>query len=113
MLWARLKVGETLTLTATGPDAQRALEACREMHQVSPEERKAMYRQRYSGLRLAGAARRSCKVCEHPERATIDKTLAVGQSPRSIIRRYAGLSRKAVQRHCDECRAGSEARGGG
>ena len=29
----------------------------------------------------------------------IDKALGIGMSPRSIVRRYAGLSRKAVQRH--------------
>ena len=44
-----------------------------------------------------------CKVCSHPERATIDNALRIGQAPRSIIRRYAGLSRKAVTRHRDEC----------
>lgn len=50
------------------------------------------------------STRKPCKACTHPERATIDKALQVlGMSPRSIIRRYAGLSRKAVQRHRDEC----------
>lgn len=43
-----------------------------------------------------------CPACEHPERRIIDRALAIGQSPRSIIRRYAGLNRKAVQRHRDE-----------
>ncbi len=44
-----------------------------------------------------------CKVCSHPERATVDNALRIGQAPRSIIRRYAGLSRRAVQRHRDGC----------
>jgi hypothetical protein len=30
---------------------------------------------------------------------TIDNALGIGMGPRRIIRRYAGLSRKAVQRH--------------
>ena len=36
--------------------------------------------------------------------------LRIGQAPRSIIRRYAGLSRKAVTRHRDACLTGT---GGG
>ncbi len=46
-----------------------------------------------------------CPACEHVERATIDGALAIGMSPRSIVRRYSGLSRKAVQRHRDRCLA--------
>jgi hypothetical protein len=42
-----------------------------------------------------------CVVCVHPERATVDRALGVGQAPRSIVRRYAGLSRKAVTRRRD------------
>ncbi len=45
---------------------------------------------------------RNCPACGHPERAPVDKALAVGQAPRSIVRRYAGLTRKAVARHRDE-----------
>jgi hypothetical protein len=37
------------------------------------------------------------------ERRTIDGALAIGQAPRSIVRRYAGLNRKALQTHRDEC----------
>ena len=49
---------------------------------------------------------RPCPACEHPERRTIDRTLLEhDQAPRSIIRRYQGLSRRAVQRHSDECLA--------
>ncbi len=44
---------------------------------------------------------RPCQACVHPERKTIDRGLAIGQAPRSVVRRYRGLSRKAVQRHRD------------
>jgi len=47
--------------------------------------------------------RKPCPACGHPEKATIDNALRIGQAPRSIIRRYAGLSRKAVTRHRDGC----------
>lgn len=47
--------------------------------------------------------RKACPACNHPERATINRALSIGQAPRSIIRRYAGLGRKALQRHRDEC----------
>ena len=46
---------------------------------------------------------KACPACEHIERATIDRALGIGQSARSIIRRYAGLTRRAVQRDHDEC----------
>jgi hypothetical protein len=46
---------------------------------------------------------KSCKVCEHVDRAVIERGLGVGQSPRSIKRRYASLSRKAIERHRDVC----------
>lgn len=54
---------------------------------------------------------RSCRACGHIERATIDGALSVGMSPRSIVRRYAGLSRKAVQGHRDRCLAEAGGRG--
>jgi hypothetical protein len=42
--------------------------------------------------------RKACPVCSHVERDTIDKALTILRvSPRSIVRRYVGLSRKAVQ----------------
>ena len=41
--------------------------------------------------------------CRHPERGTIDRALALGQASRSVLRWYAGLSRRAVQKHQDEC----------
>jgi hypothetical protein len=44
-----------------------------------------------------------CPACIHPERKTIDRALEIGQAPRSIVRRYAGLNRKALQKHGDEC----------
>ncbi len=46
-----------------------------------------------------------CKVCLHPERAGIDSSLAVGQAPRSIARRYSDLTRRVIARHRDECQA--------
>ena len=47
--------------------------------------------------------RKRCPVCTHIERTTIDGALGVGLAPRSLVRRYAGLSRKAVQRHKRGC----------
>lgn len=44
----------------------------------------------------------ACKVCGHPERGVADRGLRSGQSPRSGVRRYAALNRKAVTRHRDE-----------
>ncbi len=46
--------------------------------------------------------RKPCKVCAHIERSTIDGALGAGLAPRSLVRRYAGLTRKAVARHRDE-----------
>jgi hypothetical protein len=48
---------------------------------------------------------KECKVCSHLERSVVERGLAIGQSPRSIQRRYAGLTRKAIQRHRDKCLA--------
>lgn len=53
-------------------------------------------------VEVASALKR-CPACEHIERTTIDDALRIGQAPRSILRRYAGLSRKAVQKHRDRC----------
>ena len=50
-----------------------------------------------------------CKVCEHVDKAVIERGLGVGQSPRSIVRRYSGLSRRDVQKHRDVCLAKLEA----
>ncbi len=46
---------------------------------------------------------RPCKACEHHDRRVIDNALAIGQSPRSIVRRYSNLARRDVQKHRDEC----------
>jgi hypothetical protein len=46
---------------------------------------------------------KTCPVCSHRERPTVDRALAIGQSPRSIRRRYSDLSRKAIQRHRGKC----------
>jgi hypothetical protein len=40
----------------------------------------------------------SCKVCLHPDRATIDKEIVTGVSLRDIARQY-GMSRGSVDRH--------------
>jgi hypothetical protein len=36
---------------------------------------------------------------------TIDRALEAGQAPRSVVRRYAELNRKALTRHRDGCLA--------
>ncbi len=51
------------------------------------------------------ARAKPCPVCSHLERSVVERGLAIGQSPRSIQRRYAGLTRKAIQRHRDKCLA--------
>ena len=43
-----------------------------------------------------------CKACAHQERNVVDRALAVGQAPRSAVRRYAGPNRKALTRPRDE-----------
>ncbi len=52
---------------------------------------------------MSGAMPKPCAACSHPERATIDGALALGQAPRSVVRRYRGLNRKALGRHRDLC----------
>ena len=46
-LWARFQPGEELTIIATGPDAEEALEGVRVMLSVPSGERKALYRSHY------------------------------------------------------------------
>ena len=46
-----------------------------------------------------------CRACAHQEHNVVDRALAVGQAPRSVVRRYAGLNRKALTRHRDVCLA--------
>ena len=54
-----------------------------------------------------------CKACSHPERGVIDRALLeVGQSPRSVRRRYSDVSRKELAKHRDQCLAAT-ARGEG
>jgi hypothetical protein len=43
----RFHKGDELTLTATGPDAERALEACRVLLEAPLENRKDLYRRHY------------------------------------------------------------------
>jgi hypothetical protein len=47
-----------------------------------------------------------CRVCEHLERTTIERRLGMGQSLRSIRRRYHGVSRLDIVRHRDLCMKG-------
>jgi broad specificity phosphatase PhoE len=48
------------------------------------------------------------ELAEGHGRPLIDRALSEhGQAPRSIIRRYRGLSRLAVRRHRDGCLAGN------
>jgi len=42
---------------------------------------------------------RTCTVCSHPERATIDKALVAVQNPYRAIARQYGLSKDALLRH--------------
>ncbi len=44
--------------------------------------------------------------------ATFPSGHLAGLAPRSLVRRYAGLARKAVQRHQDRCLVGTGGRGG-
>jgi hypothetical protein len=44
---------------------------------------------------------RTCTICTHPERATIDKALVNGQPYRDIAGHY-GTSKTALQRHKDD-----------
>ena len=50
--------------------------------------------------------RRRCPACGHVEREAIDGALSAGVSPRSLVRRYEGLYRKAARRYRDGCLAG-------
>jgi phosphotransferase system HPr-like phosphotransfer protein len=47
LLWARFRAGQELTIVATGPDADEALEGVRALLSVPLGERKALYRARY------------------------------------------------------------------
>ena len=49
------------------------------------------------------AKAKPCPARSHPERSTIDRALQLGQAPRSVRRRHAGLNRKVLTRHRDEC----------
>jgi hypothetical protein len=54
---------------------------------------------------------RSYSVCSHPDRAVVERALGIGQSPRSIQRRYSDLTRRAIQKHRDECPTRTEESG--
>ncbi len=46
-----------------------------------------------------------CRVCEHPERGFLDKLLEQGISPRAIVKRVGGVTRKGLAHHRDRCLA--------
>ena len=105
-LWARFHEGEVLTVTATGPEAAKALDACQEMLSIPPKERKGLYRERFAGLPSAGTVRATCPVCAHAERGKIDADLEGGRSPRSLHKENLELSRADLTRHRSRCLAG-------
>ncbi len=102
-LWVRFYRGEVITVAATGPQSDEALAACVEMAALDPPERKRHYRVRYSSGRPAGARRKACPVCEHPERGAIDEELSSGASPRSVRSHFPGLTRADLTAHRDGC----------
>jgi len=46
---------------------------------------------------------KSCRICQHPEDALVDKLLAAGEGPRSIARRVGSTSRLSLSQHRDRC----------
>jgi len=48
-----------------------------------------------------GVSAEPCKACGHQERNVVDRAFGAGQAPRPVVRRYAGLNRKALTRHRD------------
>ncbi len=62
-----------------------------------------MGRKRRPGRADVGRKRKECPVCSHLERSVVERALVLGQSPRSIVRRYVGITRLEIQRHKDEC----------
>ncbi len=52
-LGARIGFGEDILFSATGPEAQHALNACRAMVEGTPQERKAMFRRSHHQLKAA------------------------------------------------------------
>lgn len=103
LMWTRFHAGEELTLAATGPDAGEALLACVEMTAVPPDERKALYRERYSRRRPS----KTCKVFEHPDVEIIDAEL-LEASPRSVRKGWPDLTRALLTDHRDTCKATDE-----
>ena len=45
----------------------------------------------------------SCRVCEVPEKRTVEQGLRVGNSPRNLARLFSGLTRLQITRHRDGC----------
>ncbi len=44
-----------------------------------------------------------CRVCVHPEEEFISKLLRQGLTPRAMVKRIGGLTRKGLARHRDAC----------
>ncbi len=44
-----------------------------------------------------------CRVCVHPEEAFISKLLRQGLTPRAMVKRIGGLTRKGLAHHRDVC----------
>ena len=51
---------------------------------------------------------KGCRACEHPEREFLSKLLEQGYSPRAIVKRVGGVTRKDLARHRDRCLASAE-----
>ena len=45
---------------------------------------------------------RRCTVCQHPERAAIDRALVRGEPTRGLAARYGSVSREALWRHKED-----------
>ena len=48
---------------------------------------------------------KSCRICQHPEVALVDKLLAAGVGPRSIARRVGSTNRLSLSQHRGRCLA--------
>ncbi len=44
-----------------------------------------------------------CRVCAHPEEGLISKLLRRGLTPRAMVKRIGGITRKGLAHHRDTC----------
>ncbi len=44
-----------------------------------------------------------CRVCAHPEEGLISKLLRQGFSPRAMVKRIGGITRKGLAHHREKC----------